>query len=68
MEYKVVDGELVILGSLREYGVYQSNTNTAIFPFFVDKLRLNAQRAHDSMIAKIYGKTGKVPKDISNLT
>jgi len=67
MEYKVKDGELIITGSMAEYGVRPNyNPFSAVFPLEIDPMIRDQRLYEDERIRKFFTKNKRLPKGITS--
>jgi hypothetical protein len=68
MKYEIVNGELVISGSLADYGTYVNGTCSQLFPFCIKQHSLRKRLERDAEIRREFERTGKLPQDLSTVT
>ena len=68
MKYEIVNGELVISGSLADYGTYVNGTCSQLFPFCVKQHSLRRRLEKDDELRREFKRTGKLLQELSTVT
>ncbi len=62
MKYEIVNGKLVICGSLAEYGIGPSSEE--LFRIYIDSNATKRRLAEDEKIREEFDRTGRLPKGL----